>query len=135
MRCSFFLLFIFIFHCNCLKYIRYILSKSKTIPSIRNLFNIQNVNIQSPISTALQYTCFINSDYHVKKIDRERAINEAKLEFENRTRDGLHFRDDIYKDDVKIIDKWIIIMFALIVEKLGKEDENMVYYRINRNSI
>ena len=31
--------------------------------------------------------------------------------------------------------KWIINMFALIVEKLGKEDENMVYYRINRNSI
>ena len=67
MKCSFFLLFIFIFHCNCLKYIRNILSKSKTIPSIRNLFNIQNVNIQSPISTALQYTFFINSDYHVKK--------------------------------------------------------------------
>ena len=67
MRCSFFLLFIFIFHCNCLKYIRYILSKSKTIPSIRNLFNIQNVNIESPISTALQYTCFINSDYCSKR--------------------------------------------------------------------
>ena len=31
--------------------------------------------------------------------------------------------------------KWIVNMFALIVEKLGKEDENMVYYRINRNSI
>ena len=33
------------------------------------------------------------------------------------------------------LDKWIVNMFALIVEKLGKEDENMVYYRINRNSI
>ena len=33
------------------------------------------------------------------------------------------------------LDKWIINMFALIVEKLGKEDENMVYYRINRSSI
>ena len=106
MKCSFFLLFIFIFHCNCLKYIRYIIPKSRTIPSIRNFFNIQNVSIQSPISTALPYTCFINSDYHVKKIDRERAINEAKLDFENRTRDGLHFRDDIYKDDVKIIDNF-----------------------------
>ena len=33
------------------------------------------------------------------------------------------------------LDKGIVIMFALTIEKLGKEDENTVYYRINRNSI
>ena len=33
------------------------------------------------------------------------------------------------------LDKGRVIMFALNLEKLGKEHENTVYYRINRNSI
>ena len=33
------------------------------------------------------------------------------------------------------LDKGIVNMSALTIEKLGKEDENTVYYRINRNSI
>ena len=70
----------------------------------------------------MKYSFYVNTSNHSTFLTIEEEVKGFKAELAN-------FKAKNY------LDKGIVNMSALTIEKLGKEDENNVYYRINRNSI